>query len=91
VGVLTNANGLGSGSPSWIQLNATASIANLPIILTDWEKHVYDPVRNVMIVYDSTAGVWTLSHANGLGGTPVWTLLNVPANGPSGRAAFTTV
>jgi hypothetical protein len=91
VWVLTNANGLGSGTPSWIQLNPTGSLGNLPTVLTDYEKHVYDPVRNVMIVYDSTAGVWTLSHANGLGGTPVWTLLNVPANGPSGRAAFTTV
>jgi hypothetical protein len=45
----------------------------------------------VTIVYDSTAGVWTLTNANGLGGTPAWTLLNVPANGPSGRAAFTAV
>ena len=44
-----------------------------------------------MIVYDSTAGVWTLSNANGAGGTPAWTLLNVLADGPSGRAAFTTV
>jgi len=91
VWVLTNANGLGSGAPNWIQLNPTATIDNLPDVLTDYEKLVYDPVRNVMIAYDSTAGVWTLSHANGLGGTPVWTLLNVPANGPSGRAAFTAV
>jgi hypothetical protein len=91
VWVLTNANGLGSGAPSWIQLNPVATVSSLPTVLTDYEKTVYDPVRNVMIVYDSTAGVWTLSHANGLGGTPVWTLLKVPANGPSGRAAFTTV
>jgi hypothetical protein len=91
VWVLTNANGLGSGAPSWIQLNPTGSLGNLPTVLTDYEKLVYDPVRNVMIVYDSTAGVWTLSNANGLGGTPVWTLINVPANGPSGRAAFTAV
>ena len=91
VWVLTNANGLESGTPSWIQLNPTGSLGNLPTVLTDYEKLVYDPVRNVMIVYDSTAGVWTLSNANGVGGTPAWTLLKVPANGPSGRAAFTTV
>jgi len=82
---------LGSGAPNWIQLNASATIGNLPTTLTDYEKVMYDPVRNVMIVYDSTGGVWTLSHANGLGGTPVWKLLNTPADGPSGRAAFTAV
>jgi len=91
VWVLTNANGLGSGAPNWIQLNATATIANLPTVLTDYEKVMYDSLRNVMIVYDSTGGVWTLSHANGLGGTPIWKLLNTPADGPSGRAAFTAV
>ena len=91
VWVLTNANGLGAGAPGWTRLNPAASIGNLPNYLSDYEKTVYDPVRNVMIVYDSTAGVWTLSHANGLGGTPAWKQLNVPANGPSGRAAFTTV
>jgi hypothetical protein len=91
VWVLTNANGLDSGASSWIQLYPTGDIIDLPTVLTDYEKHVYDAVRNVMIVYDSTAGVWVLSNANGLGGPPVWTLLNVPANGPPGRAAFTTV
>jgi hypothetical protein len=88
VWALTNANGLGSAPPSWIQVLA---IGSLPSPLTSWEKQVYDPARNVLIVYDSVAGVWTLSHANGLGGNPVWTQLNVPANGPSGRAGFTTV
>jgi hypothetical protein len=88
VWVLTNANGLGSGTPSWIQLFPTGS---LPDPLTSYEQQVYDPVRNVLIVYDSTAGVWVLSHANGLGGIPAWSQLNVPANGPSGRAAFTAV
>ena len=91
VWVLTNANGLGSAAPKWIQLNATAGVGDMPNVLTDYEKTVYDPVNNLMIVYDSTAGVWVLTHANGLGGTPVWSQLNVPSNGPSGRAAFTTV
>jgi hypothetical protein len=88
VWVLTNANGLGSVSPSWLKLLPTGK---LPDPITNWQRHVYDPLRNVMIVYDSSAGVWTLSHANGLGGTPAWTQLNVPANGPSTRAAFTAV
>jgi len=88
VWVLTNANGLESSDAEWIQL---LPIGNPPDALTDYERHVYDPVNNTMIVYDSTAGVFTLSHANGLGGTPVWTQLNVAANGPSPRAAFTAV
>ena len=91
VWVLTDANGLGSTPPNWIQLNATATIGNLPNVLTDYEKAVYDPVNNLMIVYDSTAAVWVLTHANGLGGAPEWNQLNVPSNGPSGRAAFTAV
>lgn len=91
VWVLTNANATGTARPTWTQLKTSSTIENLPTILTDWEKCSYDPVRNVLMVYDSTAGVWVLTHANGLGGTPTWTLLNIPATGPSGRAAFTTV
>jgi hypothetical protein len=88
VWVLTNANAMGSTVPTWIQLNP---VGPLPPVLTDYEKHAYDPVRNVLIVDDSTAGVWVLSHANGLGGTPVWSQLNVSGTGPSGRNAFTIV
>jgi hypothetical protein len=91
VWVLTNANATGTTQPTWTKLKTSATISNLPTILTDWEKCTYDPVRNVMMVYDSTAGVWVLTHANGLGGTPTWTLLTIPGTGPSGRAAFTTV
>jgi hypothetical protein len=88
VWVLANANGLGSGTPAWFQLFPTGS---LPDPLSNWQKHVYDPERNVMMVYDSSSGVWTLSNANGLGGSPVWRQLNVPANGPSTREGFTAV
>jgi hypothetical protein len=87
VWVLTNANALGSGSSTWTQL---LPLGAFPVPLSNWEKQMYDPVRNVLIVYDSTAGVWALSHANGLGGIPAWTQLN-PAAGPSGRAGFAAV
>ncbi len=63
----------------------------MPNVLTGYEQCTYDPIRNVMMVYDSTAGVWVLTHANGLGGTPTWTMLNIAGTGPSGRSAFTTV
>jgi len=89
VWVLTDANGLGGTPPSWMQLFPTG---NLPPVLTDYQQQVYDPINNVMIVYDSTAGVWTLSHANGLGGAPQWKQLNVPAGaGPQARGGFTAV
>jgi hypothetical protein len=88
VWVLTNANGLGSSASEWVQL---LPVGNLPDHITNYQRHVYDPDSNVMIVYDTSSGVFTLSHANGLGGTPVWTQLNVGANGPSPRAAFTAV
>jgi hypothetical protein len=88
VWVLTNANGLGSTAPEWIQL---LPLGNPADHISDYQRHAYDPVNNIMIVYDSTGGVSTLSHANGLGGTPVWTQLYVVANGPSPRAGFTAV
>ena len=50
----TNANDLKSAAPPWVQLQTEG---NPPPVLTDYEKHVYDPIRNILIVYDSTAGV----------------------------------
>lgn len=87
VWVLTNANGLGGGS-SWIQLAPTG---NPPFLFTNSQKEVYDSASNMMIVYDSGNSVWTLSNANGLGGNPVWTQLNVSNDGPSIRNGFTAV
>jgi hypothetical protein len=87
--VLTNANGLGAGTASWIQL--LPGNGALPSVLTSWEAEVYDPAHNVLIVYDSTAGVWVLSNANGLGGAPLWTQLNVSMGGPFACAGFTAV
>ena len=87
VWVLTNANGLESGAAQWIQL---LPIGNLPDPITDWQRQVYDPVNNILIVYDSSSGVWTLTHANGLGGTPAWMQLNT-TGGPSTRSAFSAV
>jgi len=88
VWVLTNANGLGSTAPAWELLKAVGPV---PPVLTDYEKQAYDPARNMLIVFDTTTGVWTLTHANGLGGTPVWSQLSVAGTGPSPRSAFTVV
>lgn len=87
VWVLTNANGLKNTAPAWIQLRPTG---NPPPSLTNFERHVYDAASNRMIVYDSTAGVWVLTNANGEGGAPDWIQLNALA-GPAGRGGFSAV
>src|SRR5215469_8223199 len=83
--VLTNANGLG-GTPVWTKLSPTGALPTGVIAHTA----VYDAVNNIMTVFSGanskitsgTNGVYTLSHANGLGGTPVWT--RIVANGAVG-------
>jgi hypothetical protein len=84
VWVLEHANGL-SGTPVWTQLSPTGG----PPAGQSGATAVYDTVNNVMIVFGGasfefpkvrpTNAVWTLSHANGLGGAPKWT--NLIANG----------
>lgn len=94
VWVLSNANGLG-GTPAWTQLSPTGG----PPAGVFLSSAIYDPNNNIMTVFAGrssistadTNAVWTLSHANGLGGTPQWT--NIVANGapgsPSKREAHT--
>ncbi len=85
VWVLSNANGLG-GTPVWTQLSPGGL---LPTGVFS-SSAVYDPANNIMTVFGGanlaftaySNGVWTLSHANGLGGTPQWT--NIVANGAAG-------
>jgi hypothetical protein len=81
VWVLKHANGLG-GTPQWIQL----SPAGGPPAGVYFSTAVYDSSHNILMVFggigmvgtncpQSTNAVWALSHANGTGGTPVWTNL----------------
>lgn len=87
VWVLSNANGLG-GAPGWTQLAPTGT----PPSPRDGASAVYDPTNNIMIVFGGagTAEVWTLSNANGLGGTPAWAQL-APSGGPAGRSGQSAV
>jgi hypothetical protein len=87
VWVLTNANGLG-GTSSWNQLSP-AGVPPGPF--SNWQKQVYDSARNMLIVYDSSNLLCMLSNANGLGGSPVWTTLNISNDGPSLRTGFSPV
>jgi len=80
--VLSNANGLG-GTPAWTQLSPTGAADAI-----DGSTTVYDAASNKLIVFgggDFLNSVWTLSNANGLGGTPAWT--NLIANGTAGSPA----
>jgi PKD repeat protein len=88
VWVLTNANGV-SGTPTWTQLTPTGTLPNLRV----QPQAVYDPVNNRMILFGGSAdgcapwsnGVWVLSNANGLDGTPSWTQLAPSGSVPSPR------
>jgi len=80
VWVLSNANGMG-GLSSWMQLTPTGG----PPAGLYHSTAVYDSVNHIMTVFGGvglvgtvcqpTNAVWALSHANGTGGTPVWTNL----------------
>jgi hypothetical protein len=91
--VLTNADGTG-GTPTWTQLSPTGG----PPAIGQGSSAVYDPATNRMTVFggNTTAcgpysnATWVLTNANGLGGTPAWTLLN-PAASPPARNSHTSV
>jgi hypothetical protein len=76
VWVLSNANGEG-GTPTWTQLSPSGT----PPSGNQFSSAVYDSTHHVMVVFggfttnlsgSDTNGVWTLSNANGQGGTPAW-------------------
>jgi hypothetical protein len=90
--VLEYANGLG-GTPSWTQLAYTGTN---PTNLFATQV-VYDAASNRMILYGTITkdDVWILDNADGLGGTPNWTLQTPtpdPINGlPQSRDSFSAV
>src|SRR5581483_9378341 len=90
--VLANANGLG-GIPQWTQLIPSGAGP----AARENASAVYDPANNLMILFGGGANgnvfndVWVLSHANGLGGTPVWTQLNIGGLNPVPRTAHAAV
>ncbi len=90
VWVLSNANG-GAGSTAWTQLvpSGTKPAAR------ESASVVYDATNNALMIYGGDAGgspfgdVWVLSHANGSGGTPVWTQLSPTGTTPTARTGHT--
>jgi hypothetical protein len=89
VWVLENANGLG-GTPQWVELIPNGAAGSPPA--RSGHSTVYDSVSNRVIVFGGCGGdclpvlndVWVLTNANGLGGTPAWTQVQV-AGGPAAR------
>jgi len=82
VWVLSGANGE-QGTPVWKKV-ATAGVAPSK---RESASAIYDSVNNILTLFGGDAGagpfndVWTLSNANGTGGTAVWTKL-VPTGTP---------
>lgn len=91
VWVLSNANG-GPGTPTWSQLSPAAGPS-----ARENASAIYDSTNNVLTIYAGDAGstglsdVWTLSHANGTGGTPVWTNIVPTGTAPMARTGQSSV
>jgi len=92
VWVLSNANGM-SGTSTWQKLVPSGKAP----AAREAASAIYDSVHNVMTIYGGDAGgsnfgdVWTLSNANGTGGTPVWTELSPTGTAPNTRSGHTAV
>jgi uncharacterized membrane protein YhdT len=85
--VLTHANGLG-GTPAWVPLNPSDAPP-----ARKFQAAVYLPATNQMLVFGGNSratnwlnGLWVLSNANGLGGTPAWSELAPGSIVPAPRA-----
>jgi hypothetical protein len=78
--VVVGANGM-AGTPAWEQL----AVGGTPPVATGSESATYDPTSNRLIVYGGCTwscspareGVFVLTNANGLGGSPAWSELAV--------------
>lgn len=90
-----------STNPTWVQLNPTGTLPSARF----FHSAVYDATNNRMIIFGgntSTAlspsatsnmdDTWVLTHANGTGGTPAWSQLNLSTSAkPSAREGHTAV
>jgi hypothetical protein len=102
VWVLSTTNGLG-GMPAWTQLfptpdptQTTNGFGGLPAVR--WlHTAVYDSTNNRMTIFGGQNGetyfndIWVLSHANGLGGTTLWTQYFPTGSMPSTRQGHTAI
>jgi Developmentally Regulated MAPK Interacting Protein./FG-GAP repeat. len=90
--VLTNANGLG-GTPAWSEIQPSTSIAR------DHHSAVFDAGLDRLIAFGgelaffgtASNDTYTLSSANGLGGSPQWTILSPVGTPPAVRSGHSAV
>jgi N-acetylneuraminic acid mutarotase len=94
VWVLTNANGTGIESPTWVRLDPSGNLPDPRYLHTA----VYDPAGNQLIVFSGVTNVtsaandvWVLSNANGLGAKPAWSRLFAAGTPPMGRQEASAV
>lgn len=84
VWILSNANGSG-GTPTWTQLSP---MGNPPMARTG-QTATYDSTNNRMTVFGgifsgiTLTDAWVLTFANGIGGTPAWSLIPTQGTAPS--------
>jgi hypothetical protein len=89
---LSHANGEG-GTPAWTKL----AVSGISPPARENASGIYDPVSNVLTIYSGDKGaggfsdVWSLSHANGKGGTSKWTQLSPTGTPPPARTGATAV
>ncbi len=92
VWVLSNADGVG-GTPAWTQLSPSGT----PPAAREGQTAIYDSVNNIMTIYGGDANnvqdsdIWTLSNANGNGGTPTWTQLASSGAIPLARTGHSAI
>jgi len=93
VWILTNADG-STGNPSWTQALPSGSG---PSARTQ-SSAIYDSTNNIMTVFGGGAAnrtafndVWTLSNANGTGGTPAWSQLSPTGTAPIARSGHSAI
>ena len=84
VWILSNANGSG-GTPTWTQLSPTGTA---PMSRTG-QTATYDQTNNRMTIFGGSysgftlTDAWVLTFANGIGGTPAWSLIPTQGTAPS--------
>ncbi len=92
VWVLSNANGE-SGTPTWTKL----SPSGVGPTARENATAMVDSVNNVLVLYSGDAGavgladVWTLTHADGTGGTPTWKHVVPTGTAPPARTGATAI
>jgi hypothetical protein len=92
VWVLNNANGE-VGTPTWTELTPSGTAPSA----REYASSIFDSTNNVLTIYAGDQGstgladVWSLSNANGTGGTPTWTHITPTGTAPVARTGQSSV